>query len=109
MSKRRKKKEKKKNKELKKWTKYIKVTKQEECLFLQKKKQSNLNERVCLIEGFSLVTGLQELLELIVEQSNLYAHENGRNCTVTKEEWKPFVGINFVVAINKLPMIAEYW
>ena len=77
--------------------------------FPAKKKQSNLNERVCLIEGFSLVTGLQELLELIVEQSNLYAHQNGRNCTVTKEELKPFIGINFVVAINKLPTIAEYW
>ena len=58
---------------------------------------------------FSLVNGLDELLELIVEQSNLYAHQNGRNFTVTKEELKAFLGINFVMAINKLPTIAEYW
>ena len=32
--------------------------------------QSNLNETVSLIEIFSLVTGLEELPELIVEQSN---------------------------------------
>ena len=57
----------------------------------------------------SLVTGLKELLELIVEQSNIYAHQNGRNFTVTKEELKAFLGINFVMAINKLPTIAEYW
>ena len=44
-----------------------------------------------------------------VEQSNLYAHQNGRNFTVTKEELKAFLGINFVMAINKLPTIAEYW
>ena len=61
------------------------------------------------IEIFSLVTCLEELLELIVEQSNFYAHQNGRNFTVTKEELKAFLGINFVMAINKLPRIAEYW
>ena len=55
------------------------------------------------------MTGLEKLLELIAEQSNLYAHQNGRNFTVTKEELKAFLGINFVMAINKLPTIAEYW
>ena len=37
-------------------------------------------------EIVSLVTGLEELLELVVEQSNLYAHQNGRNLTDAKEE-----------------------
>ena len=71
--------------------------------------EPNLNETVSPIKISSLVTGLEELLELIVEQSNLYAHQNGRNFTVTKEELKAFLGINFVMAINKLPTIAEYW
>ena len=53
--------------------------------------------------------GLEELVELIVEQSNLYAHQNERNFTVTMEELKSFLGINFVLAINKLLMSAEYW
>ena len=103
-----KKKEKNKKEELWKWTKKVKVTKQEEC-HLVPEIQPNLNETVSPIEIFSLVTGLEELLELIVEQSNLYAHQNGRNFTVTKEELKAFLGINFVMAINKLPTIAEYW
>ena len=45
---------------------------------------------------------------MIVEQSNLYAYQNGRNFTVSKEELKAFLGINFVMEINKLPTIAEY-
>ena len=72
------KKEKNKKEESRKWTKKVKVTKQEEC-YLMAEIQPNLNETVSLIEIFSLVAGLEELLELIVEQSNLYAHQNGRN------------------------------
>ena len=57
--------------------------------------QPNLNETLSPTEILYLVTELEELLELIVEQSNLYAHQNGRNFTVTKEELKAFLGINF--------------
>ena len=61
------------------------------------------------MEIFSLMTGLEELLELIVEQSSLYAYQNGRNFTVTKEKMKAFLGLNFDMTISKLPTIAEYW
>ena len=71
--------------------------------------QPNLNETLSPTEILSLVTELEKLLELIVEQSNLYAHQNGRNFTVTKKELKVFLGINLVMAINKLSSIAEYW
>ena len=43
---------------------------------------------------------------MIAEQSNLYAHQN---FTVTKEELKAFLGINFGMTVNKLPTIAECW
>ena len=71
--------------------------------------QPSLNETLSQTEIIYLVTELEELLELIVEQSNLYAHQNGRNFTVTKKELKVFLGINLVMAINKLSTIAEYW
>ena len=71
--------------------------------------QPNLNETLSPTEILSLVTELEKLLELIVEQSNLYAHQNGRNFTVTKKELKVFLGINLVMAINKLSAIVEYW
>ena len=85
-----------------------KVTKQEECQLVPEM-QPKLSETVSLIEIFPLVTDLKQLLELIVEQSNLYAYQNGRNFTVTKEELNLLLGINFVMIINKLPTIAEYW
>ena len=77
-----KKKEKNNKEKLWKWTKKVKVTKQEECHLVTEIK-SNLNETV---EISYLVTGLKELLELMVEQSNFYAHQNGRNFKVTKKK-----------------------
>ena len=71
-----KKKEKNKKEELWKWTKKVKVTKQEEC-HLVPEIQPNLNETVSPIEIFLLLTSLEELVEMIAEQSNLYAHQNG--------------------------------
>ena len=44
-----------------------------------------------------------------IKHLKLYAHQNGRNFTVTKEELKAFIGINFFMAINKLPTITEFW
>ena len=46
---------------------------------------------------------------MIGEESNLYADQNERNFTFTKEELKASLGINFFMEINKLPAIAEYW
>ena len=103
-----KKKEKNKKEELWKWTKKAKLAKQEECDVMPEI-QPNLNETVSPIEIFSLVTNLEVLLELIVGQSNLNARLDGRNFTVTKEELKAFLGINCVMAISKLPTVAEYW
>ena len=100
-----KKKEKNNKEELWKWTKKGKVAKQEECHLVLEIK-SNLNETV---EISYLVTGFEELLELIVEQSNLYSHQNGRNFTVTKKKLKACFGMNFVTEINKLPTIPKYW
>ena len=103
-----KKKEKDKKEELWKWTEKLKVSNQEECHIVPEI-QPNLKERVSPIEIFSLVSGLEKLLELIVKLSNLYAYQNGRNFIVTKKELEAFLGINFVIAINKSPTIAEYW
>ena len=65
-----KKKEKNKKEKLWKWTKKVKVTKQEE-RHLVSEIQPNLNETVSLIEIFYLATSLEELLELIVKKIKL--------------------------------------
>ena len=102
-----KKKEKNKEKKVWRWTKKVKFTNQKECHLVPEILPNP--KPVFPIQIFSLVTVLKELLELLVEQLNLYAHQNGRNFTVTKKELKAFLGINLVMAINKLSTIAEYW
>ena len=67
--------------------------------------QPNLYETVSPTEIFSLVTGLEELLKI----KPLCSSEWKKLHTVTMEELKAFFRINFVMAINKLHTIAEYW
>ena len=102
-----KKKEKNKEKKVRRWTKKVKFTNQKECHLVPEILPNP--KPVFPIQIFSLMTGLKELLELLVEQLNLYAHQNGRNFAVTKKELKAFLGINSVIAINKLVTISEYW
>ena len=93
---------KKKEEELWKSTKKMKVTKEEKC-HLVPETQTNLNKAVFPIEIFFFVTDLEGLIELRDAQSNFYTHQNGRNFTVTKEELKALLGIEFIIEINKLP------
>ena len=61
------------------------------------------------MEIFELATGIEELIDLIVVQTNLYAQQKGRNFSVDNNELKAFLGINYIMAIHKLITIAEYW
>ena len=61
------------------------------------------------METFELVTGLEELIDLTVVRTNLYAQQKGRNFTVDNNKLKAFLGINYIMAINNLPTVAEYW
>ena len=58
---------------------------------------------------FQTVTGMNELLEIIVTEMNRYATQKGRNIETTEDEMKAFFGINFVMGINKLPSLEGYW
>ena len=88
----------KKKKEPWKWTRKAKANKQEPCALIPEI-QAELKEIVSPIEIFELVTGLEELIDLIVARTN-----NADN-----NELKAFLGINYIMAISKLPTIAEYW
>ena len=61
------------------------------------------------MEIFELVTCLEELIDLNVVKTNLYAQQKGRNFIVDNNELKAFLEINYIMAINKLPTIVEYW
>ena len=103
-----KKKEKNKKEELWKWTKKVKVTKQEE-RHLVPEIQPNLNETVSPIEIFYLVTSLEELLELIVQKIKLLCSSEWKKRHSYQRRTEMISSINFIMAFNKLPTIAEYW
>ena len=100
--------DKKKKKEPWKWTEKAKANKQELCALVPEI-QAELNEIASPMEIFELVTGLEELIDLIVVQTNVCAQQKGRNFTFDNNELKAFLGIKYIMAINKLPAIAEYW
>ena len=61
------------------------------------------------MEPFELGTGLEELTDLIVVKTNLYAQQQRRNFSVDNNKLKGFLGINYIRMINNLPTVAEYW
>ena len=58
---------------------------------------------------FQTVTGMNELLEIIVMKTKRCATQKGRNFETTEDEMKAFLGINFIIGINKLPSLEDYW
>ena len=58
---------------------------------------------------FETVFQFTELIQLIVEQTNICANQNGRVFSTDVDEMKAFIGINYIMGINKLPSLAEYW
>ena len=57
---------------------------------------------------FQTVTGMNELLEIIVTETNRCATQKGRNFDTTEDEMKAFLGINFIMGI-KLQSLEDYW
>ena len=52
---------------------------------------------------------LDVLIELFAQQSNLYLQQNRRNFLINAEEIKAFIGVNYIMTVNKLPSIPMYW
>ena len=58
---------------------------------------------------FESTTRLNDLVSLICDQTNLYAEQNGRTFQTMPEEVRAFLGVNFMMAICKLPNIKCCW
>ena len=58
---------------------------------------------------YEQVLNLDVLIELLVQQSNLYSQQNGRNILARVEEKKPFAGLKYIMAVNQFPTTSIYW
>ena len=54
---------------------------------------------------FQTVTGMNELPEM---ETNRYTTQKGCNFETVKNEMKAFLGVNFIMGINKLPSLEDY-
>ena len=64
-----------------------------------------LKENTSPLDVYEKVVNLDDLIELLVTQSNLYSQQNGRHFKTSPEEKKAFLGTNYVMAVNKLAVI----
>ena len=56
---------------------------------------------------FSAVTDIEDLVKLV--ESNLYAQQKGREFQTNEQEMRAFLGIHYVMSINKLLTVKSYW
>ena len=52
---------------------------------------------------------LHKLVALILTETNRYAQQNGRNFVTNAAEMKAFLGMNYIMSVNKPPTIHHYW
>ena len=54
-------------------------------------------------------TGMNELLEIIVTETNRFSTQKGCKFETMEDEMKAFLGINFIMGIYNLPSLEECW
>ena len=57
---------------------------------------------------FSALTNLDGIVKLLVNESNLSAQQNGRELRTNKQEMRVFLGINYIMSVNKLQATKRY-
>ena len=65
----------------------------------------DLDHGITPFDIFQTVTGMNELLKIIVTETNRYAAQKVCNSETTEDEMKAFLGINSIMGINKLPSL----
>ena len=60
-------------------------------------------------EHHILFDNLDGIVKLLVDKSNLQAQQSGREFHTNKQEMRAFLGINYIMFINKLPSIKNYF
>ena len=58
------------------------------------------DESALAIDIYEQVINLDVLMALLVQQTNLYLQQNGRNFITNAKEMKAFIGVNYIMAVN---------
>ena len=91
------------------WKRRANPHEREECILKAEVSTEEMQEHCTPFDMFRKVTNVDELINLIVVQSDLYAQQNGREFQTNAKEMMAFLGINYIVRINQLPTVQSYW
>ena len=69
----------------------------------------NLDHGSTPFDIFQTVTGMDKLLEINLMETNRYATQKGRNVEAMEDEIKAFLWINFIMGMNQLSSLENYW
>ena len=49
------------------------------------------------------------MIELLLQQSNLYLQQNEKNFLTNAAKMQAFIGLNYIMVVSQLPNIPMYW
>ena len=84
------------------WKKREKPHKREECTLKAEVIIQEMQEHCTPFDMSRKVTNLDEIINLIIVQCNLYTQQNGREFKTNAKEMMTFLGINYIMSINQL-------
>ena len=91
------------------WKKRANLHEREECSLKAEVIIEKMQENCTPFDMFRKVTNFDELINLIVVQSNLYAQQNGCEFQRNVKEMTAFSSINYIMNINHPPAVQSYW
>ena len=89
------------------WSKQAKLNERIPCN-LKAEVLHNFNEMFLPLDVLEKVMELDKLVTLIVAETNRYSQKKGRNFVTNAAEMKTFLGMNYIMGVNKLPTIHHY-
>ena len=71
---------------------------------------SSWRQRIASVfDIYEQVTNLDVLVEILVQQNNLYSPPDWRKFLTNAAEMKIDIGVNYIMTVTQLPNILVYW
>ena len=90
------------------WKRNVSPHSPEYC-FLEGRVTNQFEESASAFNIYKQIFNLILLIEIIVQQCNLYLQQNLRKFLTNVSEMKVLVGVNYIMTVNRLPSIPVFW
>ena len=90
------------------WKRNVSPHSPEYC-FLEGRVTNQFQESASAFNIYKQIFNLNLLIEIIVQQCNLYLQQNLRKFLTNVSEMKVLVGVNYIMTVNRLSSIPVFW